>query len=204
MWLSPVSSPWTLLVTCHLHRPLLIPPPHPPCSPPTLAPLPNWEHLYTWVLSLDCKPWDFILSLTEASLCLVLAPNLIIMSSTSQPAETTCLSGPSAQLQKQIDMSYAYSWSGDGYKDCDEKLRPLFLSFMTKFSTKRFFLEWCFISDCSALCFHASLTRLTLAHSVTVTYSKSICTVLSSQCGLDLFTCRRSKSFQDFFKATWL
>lgn len=118
-WLSPVSSPWIPVVTCHLHPPLLIPPPHPPCSPPTLAPLRNWEHLFTWVLSLDCKLWDCILSLPEAFLCLSLTPNLIMMSSPSQPAERTCLPGLSAQLQKEIDLFYSYSWSEDGYKDCD-------------------------------------------------------------------------------------
>lgn len=116
MWLSPVSSPWTLAVTRHLHPPLLILPPRPPRSPPTLAPLQNWEHHFTWVLSLDCKRSDVLPSVSEPSLCLAPTPNLIIVSSTSQPSETTCLSGLSAQLQKQIDLSYAYSYSEDDYR----------------------------------------------------------------------------------------
>ncbi len=55
MWPFLVSSPWTAAVTLHLPPPLLIPPPHPPHSPPTPAPPPNWERLFMWVLSLDCK-----------------------------------------------------------------------------------------------------------------------------------------------------
>lgn len=94
MWPFPVSSPWTAAVTPHLLPPLLIPPPlipppHPPRSPPTPAPLPNWERLFTWALSLDCKHTNIPLvsSLLEASSWSVLTPKLFLMSSTCQRAE---------------------------------------------------------------------------------------------------------------------
>lgn len=55
MWPFPQSSPWTAAVTPHPFPLHLIPPLHPLRSPPTPAPLPNWEGLFMWALSLGCK-----------------------------------------------------------------------------------------------------------------------------------------------------
>lgn len=89
MWPFPVSSPWTVAVTPHLLPLHLIPPPHPPRSPPTPAPLPNWEDLLTWALSLDCKHTSNYSPrlLVTASTSSVLTPKLCQRSSTCQRAE---------------------------------------------------------------------------------------------------------------------
>lgn len=171
-WLSPVSSPWTPVVTRHLHPPLLILPPHPPHSPPTLAPLQNWEHLFMWVLSLDCKLSDILPSLSEASLCLAATPNLIIVSSTSHNVPVWAVCTAAETNWPVLCIFLQWGWLQRLWVRSDA------LVFKFHYQTDGFSLERCFTSDCSALCFHASLIRLTLAHSVTVTYSISICTVI--------------------------
>lgn len=114
MWPFPVSSPWTAVVTPRLLPLLLTPPPHPPRSPPTPAPLPNWERLFTWALSHDCKHTDIPLvsSVLEASSSSVLTPKLYPKSSTCQRAEpliVACLSclevvGLSMELYSTAEM----------------------------------------------------------------------------------------------------
>lgn len=89
MWLFPVSSLWTTVVTPHLLPLLLIRPPHPPRSPPTPAPLPNWGRLFTLDLSLDCKHTNspHVSSPLEASSWSALIPKLVVMSSTRRRPE---------------------------------------------------------------------------------------------------------------------
>lgn len=105
MWPFPASSPWTA-ATPHLPPPLLIRPLHPPPSPPTPAPLPNWGGPFTWALSPGCKHTNGPLnsSLLAASPRSVLTPKLFLTSSTCQRADLlivpciSCLKGVVMQI----------------------------------------------------------------------------------------------------------
>lgn len=113
MWPFPVSSPWAAAVTPRLLPLLLTPLPRPPHSPPTPAPLPNWERLFTWALSRDCKHTNIHLvsSVLEASSCSVLTPKLYLKSSTCQRAEpliVACLS-----CLEVVSLSMEHHWTAE-------------------------------------------------------------------------------------------